>query len=106
MQIPNHEGKHLDVAIAGCSTRCCLGWNQHLLFISRLSDLTVSHQNYQKLAGSPVSTLRDLAIAEAAENRHRINCFAEGVGALLGGIILSVGIHGICTVSTQPDRPS
>ncbi len=68
--------------------------------------LTVSHQNYQKLAASPVSTLRDLAIAEAAENRHRINCFAEGVGALLGGIILSVGIHGICTVSTQPDRPS
>ncbi|MCY7282016.1 MAG: hypothetical protein LH679_00965, partial [Cyanobacteria bacterium CAN_BIN43] len=66
--------------------------------------LTVSHQNYQKLAASPASTLRDLAIAEAAENRHRINCFAEGVGALLGGIILSIGIHGICTLPTQPDR--
>jgi uncharacterized membrane protein YedE/YeeE len=68
--------------------------------------LTASHQNYQKLAASPASTLRDLArcfadtarVAEAAENRHRINCFAEGVGALLGGIILSIGIHGICTL--------
>jgi hypothetical protein len=48
--------------------------------------LTVSHQNYQKLAASPTSSLRDLAIAEAAENRHRINCFAEGVGALLGAL--------------------
>jgi uncharacterized membrane protein YedE/YeeE len=68
--------------------------------------LTVSHQNYQKLAASPTSTVRDLAIAEAAENRHRINCFAEGVGALLGGIIFSIGIHGICTLSTQPYRSS
>lgn len=66
--------------------------------------LTVSHQNYQKLAASPNSSLRDLAIAEAAENRHRINCFAEGVGALLGGVIFSIGIHGICTLSNQPDR--
>lgn len=68
--------------------------------------LTASYQNYQKLAASPASTLRDLAIAEAAENRHRINCFAEGIGALLGGMIFSVGIHGICTLLTQPDRSS
>lgn len=68
--------------------------------------LTASHQNYQKLAASPTSTVRDLAIAEAAENRHRINCFAEGVGALLGGIIFSTGIHGICTLPTQPYRSS
>jgi len=47
---------------------------------------------------APDSTLRDLAIAEAAENRHRINCFAEGIGVLLGGVILSIGVHGICTL--------
>jgi hypothetical protein len=60
--------------------------------------LTASYQNYQKLAASPNATPRDLAIAEAAENRHRLNCFAEGIGVLLGSLIFSTGIHGICTM--------
>jgi hypothetical protein len=60
--------------------------------------LDASHRNYQKLAQDPNSTLRDLAIAEAAESRHRINCFAEGLGILLGSVILSIGVHGICTL--------
>lgn len=57
-----------------------------------------SHQNFQKVARSPASGERDLLIAQAAENRHRINCFAEGVGVLLGGVIAAIGIHGICIV--------
>lgn len=60
-----------------------------------------SHQNFQKVAQSPVSGERDLFIAQAAENRHRINCFAEGVGVLLGGVIAAIGIHGICTLSQR-----
>jgi hypothetical protein len=64
--------------------------------------LDASYRNYQKLAASPNATLRDLAIAEAAENRHRINCFAEGIGVLLGGMILSIGVHGICTLPEHP----
>jgi hypothetical protein len=59
--------------------------------------LTASHQQYQTLAASGASE-RDLSIAQAAENRHRLNCFAEGVGVLLGGVIAAIGIHGICTL--------
>ncbi len=60
-----------------------------------------SHQNYQRLAQMPTSSLRDLNVAQAAENRHRFNCFAEGVGVLLGGVITSIGIHGLCTLPRQ-----
>jgi hypothetical protein len=59
--------------------------------------LEKSHQNYQTLAVQGHS-IRELDIAQAAEIRHRINCFAEGVGVLLGGIIFSIGVHGICTL--------
>ncbi len=60
-----------------------------------------SVQNDQKLAQAPASSVRALSVAQAAENRHRLNCFAEGIGVLLGGVIVSVGIHGICTLSRQ-----
>jgi uncharacterized membrane protein YedE/YeeE len=62
--------------------------------------LTDSYQNYQKVSGG--GDWRDLAIAEAAENRHRINCFAEGVGVLLGGTIFAIGIHGLCLLPSRP----
>jgi hypothetical protein len=57
-----------------------------------------SHRNYQKIAQSPTSRDRDLSIAQAAENRHRINCFAEGIGVLFGGVIMAIGVHGLCTL--------
>ena len=63
--------------------------------------LEASYKNYQMVAKSPSSTIRELSIAQAAENRHRINCFAEGVGVLLGGTIAAIGIHGICTQSRR-----
>ncbi|PSB32173.1 hypothetical protein [Stenomitos frigidus] len=63
--------------------------------------LDKSYQNYQKLAQVPTSSVRDLNVAQAAENRHRLNCFAEGVGVLLGGVIVAIGIHGICTLPQQ-----
>lgn len=59
--------------------------------------LTESYQNYQILSTSGASE-RDLAIAQAAENRHRLNCFAEGVEVLLGGVMVATGIYGICTL--------
>jgi hypothetical protein len=59
-----------------------------------------SYQNYQTLATQGADT-RVLSIAESAEMRHRINCFAEGVGVLLGGILLAVGVHGLCTLPTS-----
>jgi hypothetical protein len=60
-----------------------------------------SYQNYQRLAQVPTSSVRDLSVAQAAETRHRLNCFAEGVGVLLGSVIVAIGIHGICTLPQQ-----
>jgi hypothetical protein len=58
-----------------------------------------SYQNYARIAKFPDGKVQDILIAEAAENRHRINCFAEGIGALLGIVIISVGVHGICSLN-------
>lgn len=63
--------------------------------------LEASYKNYRMVAKSRSSTIRELSIAEAAENRHRINCFAESVGVLLGGVITAIGIHGIYTQSSH-----
>ncbi|NEP09152.1 MAG: hypothetical protein F6K14_02675 [Symploca sp. SIO2C1] len=63
--------------------------------------LEAAYQSYQKASQSPSSTISDLSIAQAAEQRHRINCFAEGVGVLLGGVIAAIGIHGICTIDPK-----
>ena len=61
-----------------------------------------SVRNYQTLVVQG-RDLRELSIASTAETRHRINCFAEGVGVLLGGILCSIGVHGLCTLpSSRP----
>lgn len=39
---------------------------------------------------------RALAVAANYENAFRINCFADGVGVLLGAILVAIGIHGLC----------
>ncbi|NEO26191.1 MAG: hypothetical protein F6K03_04660 [Kamptonema sp. SIO4C4] len=59
--------------------------------------LMASVEEYKRLAASPSTSLEELFIAQSAEQRHRINCFAEGVGILLGGVITAIGIHGLCT---------
>ncbi|MCP6760925.1 MAG: hypothetical protein NHB32_19765 [Fischerella sp. CENA71] len=63
--------------------------------------LDAAHKNYQQVAKSPSVKVGDLLVAEAAENRHRINCFAEGVGVLFGGVIAAIGIHGLCTLPNK-----
>jgi hypothetical protein len=45
------------------------------------------------------AALEILFVAEAQQNIHRINLFADGVWTLLSGIIASIGLHGICTIS-------
>jgi hypothetical protein len=59
--------------------------------------LDQSRRQYQTLVAQGQG-VRELSIAQAAETRHRLNCFAEGVGVLLGGIIFSIGVHGLCTL--------
>ncbi|MBD0344563.1 MAG: hypothetical protein ICV63_06960 [Coleofasciculus sp. Co-bin14] len=60
--------------------------------------LDASYKNYRQVIESPSSSLKDVLVAKTAQEIHRINCFAEGVGFLFGGVILSIGIHGMCTL--------
>jgi hypothetical protein len=45
--------------------------------------------------------LRSLFIAEARQNAFRINCFADGVGVMLGAMIAAVGLHGLCLLQKK-----
>ena len=66
--------------------------------------LSHAHQHFDQIFQSPQRTLEALTIAQAAEQRHRLNCFAEGEGILLGGVWTSIGIHGICTITRHRNR--
>ncbi|MCU0550208.1 MAG: hypothetical protein MUC48_12735 [Leptolyngbya sp. Prado105] len=44
---------------------------------------------------------RELSVAQSAEVRHRINCFAEGLGVLLEGVIVAIGVRGLCGLPDQ-----
>jgi hypothetical protein len=59
--------------------------------------LTDAFAQFQRLARSS-GDLETLFIAEAEQNAHRINCFAEGVGVLLGAILAAIGTHGLCVL--------
>jgi hypothetical protein len=61
-----------------------------------------AYRNYEKLSRSGAGA-RELSIAQSAEVRHRINCFAEGIGVLLGGVMVSIGVHGLAVL---PDKKS
>jgi hypothetical protein len=77
-----------------------MGLSTYFLF-PEWNALTNSHNRFEKLSQSASATMPELFIAQAAENRHRINCFAEGVGVLLGMAIASIGIQGICLLNTN-----
>lgn len=44
------------------------------------------------------ASLEVLFTANAQQNIHRINLFAEGVWFLLSAILAAIGLHGICTL--------
>ena len=39
---------------------------------------------------------RALLIAATQQAAYRTNCFAEGIGVLLGVLIAALGVHGLC----------
>jgi hypothetical protein len=59
--------------------------------------LNAHYVRFEKLVMSSAD-MRSLFIAEAQQNAFRINCFADGVGVLLGGLIAAIGIHGLCVL--------
>jgi hypothetical protein len=67
------------------------------------ASLSAAYARFETLAMS-ASDMRSLFIAEAHQNAFRINCFAEGVGVLLGGILAAIGIHGLCLLPSR--RPA
>ena len=60
--------------------------------------LDAAYQRYRQVIESPSSTQKDLLIAQTAQDIHRINCFAEGVGLLFGAVIFSIGLQGMCSL--------
>ncbi|HEU4753007.1 MAG TPA: hypothetical protein VFU47_07850 [Armatimonadota bacterium] len=51
--------------------------------------------NFEALARSGAD-LRALHVAGVYEQAYRTNCFAEGIGVLLGALLAAVGVHGLC----------
>ncbi|MEO0536849.1 MAG: hypothetical protein AAF215_23680 [Cyanobacteria bacterium P01_A01_bin.123] len=57
-----------------------------------------AYLNFSNIAqNSP--ELTTLFTAEAEQNIHRINLFAEGVWALQSAVFAAIGLHGICTAA-------
>lgn len=42
-----------------------------------------------------------LFVAEANQNIHRINLFADVVWALMGAILAAIGLHGLCVCGAK-----
>jgi hypothetical protein len=72
----------------------CLDW----------AALRAADARFEQLAQQHAS-LNALFITQARENVHRLNCFAEGVGVLLGGILAAIGLHGLCLLQMPAGQP-
>jgi hypothetical protein len=46
-------------------------------------------------------TVLILFIAQSLQQSFRMNCFADGVGVLLGALLTAIGLHGLCTLPTK-----
>jgi hypothetical protein len=49
---------------------------------------------------------RAIVAADSIDRVYRTNCFADGVGVLLGALLFAVGVHGLCTLPRRVDLPS
>ncbi|MHB9131671.1 MAG: hypothetical protein ACYDBB_11360 [Armatimonadota bacterium] len=57
--------------------------------------LQADYANFARVAAGSGS-MRALTVAEAFQNIHRINLFADGVWVLLSAIFAAIGVHGMC----------
>jgi hypothetical protein len=46
--------------------------------------------------------LRALHAASASDLIYRVNCLGDGLGVMLGAVIASIGIHGLCVLPPRP----
>ena len=66
--------------------------------------LQTSFARWELLAAGSAD-VRALMIADAYQQTYRLNCFAEGLGVLLGAILCAIGVHGVC-LCRAPQDPS
>jgi len=66
--------------------------------------LNVHYARFQTLVMSD-APLRSIFIAEAQQNSFRINCFADGIGVLLGAILMALGFNGLFATHTSKACP-
>ncbi|MBP0018764.1 MAG: hypothetical protein J7647_14610 [Cyanobacteria bacterium SBLK] len=59
--------------------------------------LQLAYLNFDDVAQKSPD-LTALFAAEARQNIHRINLFADGVWTLQSAILAAIGVHGICTL--------
>lgn len=64
------------------------------------AELQKAYANFARVTNTS-SSMNVLFVAEAKQNIHRINLFADVVWALLGAIIAAIGIHGLCVNSQK-----
>jgi hypothetical protein len=81
-------------AMAVCGYYLLLDWAQ----------LNAAHAQFEALVRNHAE-LRALFVKDAIADMHRLNCFAEGVGFLLGGILAGLGIHGLCLLPGRSRQP-
>jgi hypothetical protein len=62
--------------------------------------LQIAYANFEWVAGT-AGNMSTLFVAEAKQNIHRFNLFADVVWALLGAIVAAIGIHGLCINNQQ-----
>ena len=63
-----------------------------------------TYAEFARLAGRSTN-MSALFVAEARQNIHRINLFADVVWALLGAVVAAIGIHGLCVNYQGRARP-
>jgi hypothetical protein len=72
-------------AVAVCGRYLMLDW----------SALAAAFTRFERLEHDGAD-LRSLFVAHAYEQTYRINCFADGVGLMLGAVLTAIGLHGLC----------
>jgi hypothetical protein len=67
-----------------------------------LQDWTLLRGAYAHLLKlTPSSSVSQILLAEAQQNAHRINVFADATWALLSAIFAAIGIHGLALLPRE-----
>ncbi len=69
------------------------------------SALITAFARFERLVQEGADTRR-LMVAQSLDQVYRINCFADGVGVMLGAVILAIGMHGLCTMPRPENAPN